>query len=72
MKGAAFEDDISKNNLAGGIAVRQAIAALWRRLPTYRKCPPIQRLLRADRFCRRAEIEVVPIKSAFLALCSVP
>jgi hypothetical protein len=44
----------------------------WRRLPTYRKCPPIQRLLRADRFCRRAEIEVVPIKSAFLALCSVP
>jgi integrase len=26
----------------------------WRRLPTYRKCLPIRRLLLADRFCRRA------------------
>jgi hypothetical protein len=45
----------------------------WRRLcPPYRKCPPIQHLLHADRFCHRAEIEVVFIKPAFLALRSVP
>ena len=37
-------------------------------------CPrlPIQRLSHADRFCPRTEIEVVPIKSVFLGLCSVP
>jgi hypothetical protein len=36
----------------------------WRRLPPYRKCPPVQHLTRAHRFCRRADIEVVPVKSA--------
>ena len=41
-------------------------------LPTYRKCLPIRRLLLADRFCRRAGVDVVPIKSAFLALRRCP
>ena len=31
-----------------------AIAAVASVVPAYRECPPIQRLLHADRFCRRA------------------
>jgi len=49
-----------------------AIAAVASVVPAYRECPPIQRLLHADRLCPAPEIAVVPIKSAFLALCSVP
>ena len=51
---------LRQKNLAGESQSAIVHAALcwpslrWLRLPTYRKCPPIQRLLHAGRFCRRA------------------
>ena len=67
----------SKKNLPGELQFaimrcRPLLGLAAMALPAYRKCPQIRRLLLADQFCRRAEIEVVYIKSAFLALRSVP
>ena len=62
QRASSAETLAPQKKLAGAIAVFAivhcrpllAIAAVASVVPAYRKCPPIQRLLHADRFSRRA------------------
>jgi len=45
---------VNRSPPLGVAALLLAIASVASVVPAYRKCPPIQRVFRADRFCRRA------------------